>query len=517
MVRVDESGKLCVEMRADAVELDEPIDAEYEFLALLNGERPQESDGRRFLQVGGYSRNTCTGLHVETEDGIFEAVGTVLYDAYDMEWKSARLVFTLLSARFDAVPERRARYWVAPLSNFVSAYAQRDAGLDWHPLRLHPTPVAPAGTPQAEKEAIKARSRKPLIRFDYQERPGFVEALPDHDARIESLRSGGQRNRLTAVMVGEVGDNPVGGLEELEGWFPFDFANLLGLATGTEVGSPWVEVRDDGGDLVRRIYTRAPTPCYAEGHRAFDETLHRSTGLLLTRAGAAPASQLLRESYFRVCVKQTVRAQLRDRPFEEQVAHAFRAMDALCEGRGLKGELKPKDTFQEGNRRGVEGTIKEAAKDINRLSQETRKAGNVEEAVALGRISQQVSRAKNLPQGFGRAVVALLEEFGLPDAEVLGAHYRANRRPDRRKWNDLLGYYRGQVIHRNYLGITRKDKAKMWDALSLRDHLHDLLLRVLFKSLGYDGTYQPTVEKLQDPRPLDWVTTDTPAVKLGYR
>jgi hypothetical protein len=70
---------------------------------------------------------------------------------------------------------------------------------------------------------------------------------------------------------------------------------------------------------------------------------------------------------------------------------------------------------------------------------------------------------------------------------------------------------------RNYLGITWNDKAKMWDALILRDHLRDLLLRVLLKSIGYDGTYQPTTEKLQDLRPLDWVTIDTPASKLAYR
>lgn len=516
-IRVGESGRLDVQMRVDSIELDEPTNSEFELLALLTGERPQGSGDQLFLRVGGSSGNTCTGLRVKTDDGLFEAVGTVLYDAYDLEWESTRLVFTLLSARFDAVPERSPRYWAAPLSNFISEYTQRDAELDRHPLRLEPTPIASTGTLQAEKEAFETRHRKPLIRFDYKGGPGFVEALPDHDDRVEALRSGRQRNRLTAVMVGEVGENPARDLEEIEGWFPFDFANLLALATGSEVGSPWVEIRDGDGELVRRIYTRAGAPCYFEGHRAIDETLHRGTGLLLTRAGASPASQLLRESHFRVCVKQAVRAQLRDQPFEEQVAYVFRAMDALCEGRGLKGELKPEDTLDEGNRRALAGIVKEAVKGINNLSQETRKTGKTEEAAALARISQQVSRAKNLSQGFGKAVVTLLEEFGSPDAEVLEAHYRANRRPDGRKWTDLLGYYRGQVIHRNYLGITREDKDKMWDALSLRDHLHDLLLRVIFQSLGYDGTYQPTVERLQDHRSLDWVTTGTSAAELGYR
>ena len=139
---------------------------------------------------------------------------------YTMRAGSARLVFTLLSAQFDVVPEGQAQYWVAPLSNFVSAYAQRDVELDRHPLRLRPTPVVPAGTPQAEKEDFESRNRKPLIRFDYEGAPGFIEPLPDHGARTESLRTGGQRNRLTAAMVGEVGDNPVKGLEELEGSIP---------------------------------------------------------------------------------------------------------------------------------------------------------------------------------------------------------------------------------------------------------------------------------------------------------
>jgi hypothetical protein len=78
-IRVDESGKLDVEMQVDSVERNQPMDGKYALLALLTGESPQESNGGSFLQVHGSSSNNCTGLRVETEDGVFEAVGSTYY------------------------------------------------------------------------------------------------------------------------------------------------------------------------------------------------------------------------------------------------------------------------------------------------------------------------------------------------------------------------------------------------------------------------------------------------------
>jgi hypothetical protein len=48
------------------------------------------------------------------------------------------------------------------------------------------------------------------------------------------------------------------------------------------------------------------------------------------------------------------------------------------------------------------------------------------------------------------------------------------------------------------------------------DHLHDVLLRVIFKSLGYAGPYQPALVPVGGPARVDWVTARTVPGSLGY-
>jgi len=48
------------------------------------------------------------------------------------------------------------------------------------------------------------------------------------------------------------------------------------------------------------------------------------------------------------------------------------------------------------------------------------------------------------------------------------------------------------------------------------NHLHDLLLRVLLKKVGYDGAYQSPIPPVMQRPSVDWVTPTTPAGLLGY-
>jgi hypothetical protein len=47
-------------------------------------------------------------------------------------------------------------------------------------------------------------------------------------------------------------------------------------------------------------------------------------------------------------------------------------------------------------------------------------------------------------------------------------------------------------------------------------HLHDLLLRVLLETVGYDGPCQSPIPPLMPHSSLDWVTPTTPGRLLGY-
>jgi hypothetical protein len=211
-----------------------------------------------------------------------------------------------------------------------------------------------------------------------------------------------------------------------------------------------------------------------------------------------------------------MRAKLVNTPLEEQLAHVFRAVDSLCEQFELKKGPKLKSVVREDARAQLNKIIKDARREIKALARAAEADGEQNEAAVLDKIGDQVSNAKGLTVGFGRAVVALLEKFGHPDANIVSSYYAAHPRPDGRDWSAILSMYRGATLHTNYLGITREDKTRMWDAIVLIHHLHDIVLRLVFKLIGYCGDYQPTVQKMEDKKPINWVDSNTSADDLGY-
>ena len=68
-------------------------------------------------------------------------------------------------------------------------------------------------------------------------------------------------------MIGEVGNSSIE-FTNLDTWFPFEFLLLLGIATGSEIGAPWIEFRDATGKLVRRLHVGLGNPVFLRGHAA---------------------------------------------------------------------------------------------------------------------------------------------------------------------------------------------------------------------------------------------------------
>lgn len=71
-------------------------------------------------------------------------------------------------------------------------------------------------------------------------------------------------------------------------------------------------------------------------------------------------------------------------------------------------------------------------------------------------------------------------------------------------------------MHLNYLGITKGELCKAYNAFILTNHLHDIPLRIIFKIIGYSSNYNPTVSDYFDDRPVDWVDDETTPQQLGY-
>jgi hypothetical protein len=508
----------------------------------LSGEVPVRAGDKWVLARTFASENRCTKLEVRTTQGDFSTQDVSGHGrGFDFDGIGDGvefLTFDVFVSRFEAEECGPPRYWVLPLTNFVADWRRPWAtDFDRHPLRIFPTPEVPDEIthdphgPDHDKlweRAVlalhAANSRNHLIAFEFGGAPGFIERLPVYEDRTEDLLASKERVLSTAVMVGEVGTNSssCGTPAELERWLcPDDLLMLLTLATGTEVGATWIELRDERGRLVRRFHRQLREARFSRGYRIIDQlpfeggqSRATGTGHLVTRA---TKSKEFGQSPMRIAILHLVRSKYRDQSLDESLAHLFRGLDGLCEHYGLARQDDLTKSLNADQTKAIKEARAEAFRKVRALKETADAAGDRGAFAALQAIEGKVSNIANTDRKFGLALADLLDRFGMPDAAILDADYRENPRADRmERWTDALSRYRTDVIHHGYLRLGPAGEG--WrEAWAVINHLHDIMARILLQALEYDGGYQPTVVPGHTvPYPVDWVKPDTPAGKLGY-
>jgi hypothetical protein len=456
------------------------------------------------------SIESCKRLVVSTSDGTFSSNDFFLTSRnYE-----SNVSFYSNIAQFDVRSLDSVKYWVLPLSNFISKFGpNKIVELDRHPLRIYPTPIVPEEISDKDKVHANfiANNKNHLISFRCNGGIGFIEMLPDYDDRKNRLLDGNDRNNITAVMIGEIGTKSANEFADLEKWFPFNFLTLLGLATGSEVGAPWIELRDSKGKLGRRIHASLGHPCFSRGHRSIDEVRHRGIGYLLTQSGA---SLHQRDSYLNPIIKHLIRGGLDNTSIDDRMGHLFRAFEILFDIYNLSTQ----HLTQSLNDDQIAIIEHELNLTAQKIRSEAKITSNSVQKANLMKIADRVINAKNTERDFGLAFIDLLKKFSLPDADIVNIHHQTDPRSDEYEWHQVLSHYRGIVIHEGYFNL-RDDRCDSYDLVRIWKHLHDILIRIVLKMLCYDGTYQRSVLIPGDwaaSWPVDWVKPDTPASELGY-
>ena len=456
------------------------------------------------------SIESCKRLVVSTSDGTFSSNDFFL-TSHNYE---SNVSFYSNIAQFDVQSFDSAKYWVLPLSNFISNYGpNKNVELDRHPLRIYPTPIVPEEISDKDKFHANfiANNENHLISFRCNGGIGFIEKLNDYDERKNRLLDGNERNNITAVMIGEIGTKSANDFADLEKWFPFDFLSLLGLATGSEVGAPWIELRDSRGKLIRRIHASLGHPFFSKGHRAIVEFRHRATGYLLTQSRA---SLHQRYSYMNPIIKHLIRGGLDNISLDDRMSHLFRAFEILFDVYNLSTQYLTQN-LNDDQIAIVKRELNSAAQTIRH---EAEIASNTDQKASLMKIADRTINSKNTERDFGLAFIDLLKKFGFPDADIVNTHYQKDPRSNGYGWHQVLSHYRGRVIHEGYFNL-RDNRYDRYDVVRIWKHLQDILIRIVLKMLCYDGTYQRSVFIPGDwaaSWPVDWVKPNTPASELGY-
>jgi hypothetical protein len=455
--------------------------------------------------------NPCASVTVTTSDGLFSATERILFDGGNTRSKPHRIRLRLLRSQFEASGNHKAAYWVLPLSNFIlSRWPRLRQNLDAHPLRIS-KPIRLCASLPAEQRSEFDRvvvASDHLVLFSLNGQPGFIEALPNYDKLVEQLTKGRIANAVNAVMVGPAHVESVS-FSDSDTLFPLDVLPLLTMATGVRVGAPWVEFRDDDARLVRRVHIQFGSPPFEHGIAALPDFFPQA-GLeeLLT---CMFSNSERGKNYLRVAMNRAINVSMHSQTLEDRFVSLVRAFETLFHHYDLSTQ-DLMTTLEVSRQIDVKSVLATAAEQIKALGIGETDPGR---RGALERIEARVRNAANREKAFGLAMIDLLQRFALPDADVLQTHLDSHAIAGTTTWAGLLSKLRGAVTHEAYFELP-SGQHDLEEILMVMDHLHDLLLRLLFKILGYKGLYQPPIPPLPRFAQVDWVTATTHAALLGY-
>lgn len=202
---------------------------------------------------------------------------------------------------------------------------------------------------------------------------------------------------------------------------------------------------------------------------------------------------------------------------EDILLHVIRAFEALAVYRGYSSTDLLADLPEDAKRQ-VRECMKQAAKEIRQI------AVDEHSKASLKRIADRVSSFGYKEGSLGLSIIKLMEEYGFVDNHVVDAHYSkfspSIQNTDRYYFpNDFVkavAVYRGASVHEGALDFDNKHEAE--DSAIFTVFLHDLLVRIIFKMMGYTGAYRPFIFGEETPqRNVGWVTVTTSPQELGFQ
>jgi hypothetical protein len=260
-----------------------------------------------------------------------------------------------------------------------------------------------------------------------------------------------------------------------------------------------------------RIHFGHPVFHRRRGHATIDEQIHRGTGALLTRYLYIPITE---RTYLSAAMHHTVRGGLSSTSIEDRLSYFFRAFERICSTKDIDAEDLMTD-LDENNLAVVERTLREAAEKVPDAAKNAQNCGDERQAKALRRIADKAQGAGSKDKSFGRQLSDLLASLGLHDEAAADKHFPIPVPKSPQSWSEAASMYRNTVVHDGYLD-SFGEAYREGDAEDFALHMHDLLIRVLLKLVGYECNYQPATTRARDTRKLDWVQMNTTPFNIGY-
>lgn len=492
------------------------------FTNSIRGVIPSLTIPRIYTYTG--HRNKCLKLKVDTPQGEFTTLKHDLVYTVDSDDVNYISFCTIISSNFNSNNSSPISYWVVPLWNFLSdcVFHRSDfdnhslrSNLDNHPLRIYPVIIPNDKFETKEQEFVafsNAKSRNWIISFGFNGGVGFIERLPKYKKRKKKLISWDVDHLITAVMVGEVNHQPTT-LEGLKEWFPFDFVSLLEIATGIEVGYPWIEFRDQEGKLVQRIHkSRGSSNPYKKRPATYRLIPDSDIGTLLT---SFASSAKYKETKLRGAIRQFARCGYFNRNFEETLGFLCRGFDEICNLYKVKEPTHLLNQLDDGQ---LTSKVKEIIDEARTKISSLKNGRTKEQKGVIDSVVNKLPEDPTTSPSFGECIEALLKlsHLNFPDAEIANQYF--STQPKKKSWQHAVTASRNVAAHDNFFNFdSGRDKFPYTqdEVLSITRHLFDLLARVILKTIQFDGFYHPPFYPSPEVK-VDWVKDNTSPEDLGY-
>lgn len=481
-------------------------------ISFLHSEIPVR-EGNALVYRPQLDHNPCETITFCTKEGIFfsQNIGVYGYHTVDGD-----IVLQLSPHDFTFQPwgaKGQPTYWVAPLTNLFTDFPIASDSLRAHPLRLKLLRDVEQGIDRNEWQWkwLAANQSNRLFAFQTDSDSFFIEPLTGFETtsqRDDLLGS----NRITAVAVGELRGRPLSNHKQLISWFPLDILAPLSFGTGSEVGIPWFETRNERGELLTRLHISLGHSGETKGNQVFTiHHLRHGSGL-----GEFVSKYLTFPSERRRALRTPMNLFLKGTPgsghVEDNLVDVIRALEALAREHGL-ARLNLDGLLTQQNSSVLHRILSNAQNELSQLRKDNDKAKAFGQMRILERINSRLANVATADNNFGLAVVELTKKFGFPDADILDADYVP--RVHKKSWAALLSELRGATIHEGRIEFVKRHD--IIEVFKLLRHLHDLLARIILKECGYTGTYQTQLVEFTSAEPVDWVQSTFDAAKLRFR
>jgi hypothetical protein len=479
-------------------------------VSFLNAEIPVQK-GKALVFEPQRDQNPCQTVTLCTPEGIFFSQDVGVYGYHTV---NDNTILYLSPHDFIFQPwgaRGRPTYWVAPLTNLFTRFPIAPDSLRDHPLRLKLVREVEQGIDRTDWQWKwwAANQSNRLFSFQKNTDSFFVEPMAGYESAEQPERL--DLPQITAIAVGELKGRSLSSHKQLIQWFPSDILAPLSFGTGSEVGIPWFETRNERGELLARLHVSIGHSGKSKGNPIFTiHHLREGSGL-----GEFVSKYLALPTERRRALVTPMNLFLRGTPgsshVEENLVSVIRAFENLTRQHGLT-RLNLGTLLTQQNSVAVAAILGSARNELVKLRKSNQQAMAVDQSRILEKITSRLANAATSESDFGLAVVELTKKYGFPDADVLDVDYVP--RVHRKDWASILSELRGATIHEGHIEFRKRHD--ILEVFKLLRHLHDLLARIIFKECGYAGTYQTHLKQWTNAEPVDWVKRDFDAAKLRF-